>query len=365
MTVHAASSIRPPNPLRLSVLDQSPVAAGSSPAGAIANTISLARHADALGFHRLWISEHHAMDALASSAPEILLARLGAETNRIRLGSGGIMLPHYTPLKVAETFSTLEAMYPGRIDLGLGRAPGGGPIESHALRRVRDGQLPDDFPNQLAELLAFFHGAFPPEHPFARIHLSPATAGLPALWLLGSSLWSARAAAEFGLPYVFAHFFSGEGTRQAIALYRRSFEQDVRLNPGALAAPQAMAAVGVLCAETQAEADRLALTVRLLQQRIRANDRRPMASPEDAALELRNYPPAGPDLGEFPRVLVGTPDTVRAGLLHMARELELDELMVNTITHDHQARLRSYTLLGEAFALNQPQPAPELAAVTA
>ena len=344
-------------------MDQSPVAAGSTPADAIRNTISLAAHVDSLGFHRLWLSEHHAMDALASSAPEILLARLGAETTRIRLGSGGIMLPHYTPLKVAETFATLEAMYPGRIDLGLGRAPGGGPIESHALRRVRDGQMPDDFPNQLAELMAFFHGTFPAQHPFSRIQVSPATPGLPALWLLGSSLWSARAAAEFGLPYAFAHFFSGEGTRQAVELYRHSFEQDLRLNPAALAAPQAMAAVGVICAETQAEAERLALTVRLLQQRIRANDRRPMASPEDAAIELGNFPPAAPDRTEFPRVLIGTPDRVRAGLLHMARELGLDEFLINTITHDHQARLRSYSLLAEAFQLGHPEP--ELAALSA
>ncbi len=342
--------------LRLSVLDQSPVPSGSTPAQALANTISLARHVDALGYHRFWLSEHHAMDTLAGSAPEILLARIGAETTRIRLGSGGIMLPHYTPLKVAETFSTLEALYPNRIDLGLGRAPGGGPIESAALRRVRAGQPPDDFPDQLAELIAFLHQRFPAGHPFSRIKLSPATPSAPALWLLGSSLWSAVAAAESGLPYAFAHFFSGENTRAAIEHYRDRFKPNPDLGPDHLTQPQATAAIGVVCASTQAEAARLAQSVRLLQLRIRQNDRRPIASPEEAAAELLQYGPAQPETGEFPRVFVGTPATLHPQLSDMAQKLGIDELIVNTITHDHQARLESYTLLAQAFALGDSQP---------
>ncbi len=177
------------------------------------------------------------MALLACTAPEIMLARIGAATSRIRLGSGGIMLPHYTALKVAETFRTLHALYPGRIDLGIGRAPGGGPIEATALRRYRDAPRNalqvDDFPEQLSELIAFLHHGFPDNHPFSRVSVEPAGPGAPALWLLGSSLWSARAAAEFGLPYAFAHFFSGEGTRQAIEHYQKSFPGE----PGAGAGP--------------------------------------------------------------------------------------------------------------------------------
>ena len=344
--------------LRLSVLDQSPVPSGSTPAQALANSISLARHVDALGYHRFWMSEHHAMDTLAGSAPEILLARLGAETSRIRLGSGGIMLPHYTPLKVAETFSTLEALYPGRIDLGIGRAPGGGPIESAALRRNRNAPPQDDFPAQLAELIAFLHHGFPAEHPFSRITLSPATVAAPVLWLLGSSLWSAVAAAEYGLPYAFAHFFSGENTRDAVEHYRSRFQPNPALGPEHLTAPQATAAVGVICAETLDEAERLATSVRLLQFRIRQNDRRPVASPSEAAIELLQFGSAQPDRSEFPRYFVGTPASLKPQLEAMADKLGIDELIINTIAHDHKARLHSYTLLAEAFNLDDAESTP-------
>ncbi len=343
--------------LRLSVLDQSPVPSGSSPAEALTNSISLARHVDVLGYHRFWMSEHHAMDTLAGSAPEILLARIGAETTRIRLGSGGIMLPHYAPLKIAETFSTLEALYPNRIDLGIGRAPGGGPIESAALRRVRSGPQIDDFPDQLSELIAFLHHGFPATHPFSRIKLSPASAFAPALWLLGSSLWSAVAAAEFGLPYAFAHFFSGENTRHAIEHYRSRFQPNPALGPSHLTRPEATAAVGVICAVTQSEAERLAQSVRLLQYRIRQNDRRPVASPDEAALQLLSYGAPQPDSLEFPRYFVGTPATLRPALTRMAESLGIDELIVNTITHSHEERLNSYTLLAEAFDLDSDVPA--------
>jgi luciferase family oxidoreductase group 1 len=345
--------------LRLSVLDQSPVPSGSTPADALQNSISLARHVDALGFTRLWYSEHHAMDLLACTAPEILLARIGAETKRIRIGSGGIMLPHYSPFKVAEVFRTLEALYPGRIDLGIGRAPGGGQLETHALRRVRTGPLTDDFPQQLAELLAFLHPEqFPANHPFANLRVSPASAGAPDVWLLGSSMWSAVTAAQEGLAYAFAHFFSPVQTRNAIEHYRANFQPSVYRTE-----PEATLAIGVICADTQVEAERLHLSVRLLQRRIRMNDRRPVAAPEEAARELEALPiPPTPMIGftagsldepdaEFPRYVVGTPEKVHAELTHIARELELGELIVNTITHDHAARLRSYSLLAEAFSL--------------
>ncbi len=346
--------------IRLSVLDQSPVVSGSTPTQAIQNSIALAQHVESLGYHRFWMSEHHAMDLLASTAPEILLARIGAATSTIRLGSGGIMLPHYTPLKVAETFRTLHTLYPDRIDLGIGRAPGGGPIEAMALRRYRtappNALQHDDFPDQLSELIAFLHRGFPAAHPFARVLVAPDSPGGPDLWLLGSSMWSAQAAAEFGLPYVFAHFFSGEGTRPAIEYYLANFHANSDLGEHARTTPEAMAAIGVICADTDAEAQRLAQSVRLLQLRIRQNDRRPVATPEDAARELANYGPLDPERTEFPRYLVGTAEKVRTQLLDMAAKLHIREFVVNTIAHDHAARLRSYTLLAEAFALNLQQP---------
>ena len=349
-----------PPSLRLSILDQSPVPSGSTPALALRNSIDLAQHVESLGYNRFWMSEHHAMELLACTAPEIMLARIGAETTRIRIGSGGIMLPHYTPLKVAETFRTLHTLYPGRVDLGIGRAPGGGPIEAAALRRYRGGQtgLPhvDDFPEQLAELIAFLHHGFPSNHPFSRVLVSPDSPGSPDLWLLGSSAFSAAAAAQFGLPYAFAHFFSAEGTRSAIEHYQREFLGNPALGESHRAQPEALAAIGVICAETQQEAERLFQTVRLLQLRIRQNDRRPVATPNEATAELAGlygqFGPATPDTTEFPRYVYGTPDKVRAALLDMAARLHIEEFVVNTITHDHAARLRSYTLLAEAFDLN-------------
>jgi luciferase family oxidoreductase group 1 len=348
--------------LRLSVLDQSPVPSGSTPSQALRNSISLAQHVESLGFHRFWMSEHHAMETLACTAPEIMLARIGAETSSIRIGSGGIMLPHYTALKVAETFRTLHALYPNRVDLGIGRAPGGGPIEATALRRYRsvpqNALQVDDFPDQLSELLSFLHKDFPAQHPFSRILVEPDSPGGPDVWLLGSSLWSSRAAAEFGLPYAFAHFFSPEPTRQAIEHYRADFRPNPDLKDEARKTPEAMVAIGVICAETQAEADRIFQSVRLLQYRSRQNDRRPVASPEEAAAELRPYGPREPETTEFPRYVVGTPDVVQARLTAMAESLQIEELVVNTITHEHTARLRSYSLLAEAFN-RKPAEAPE------
>ncbi len=339
--------------LRLSVLDQSPVSAGSTPGAALQNTIDLARVADALGFHRYWISEHHAMDVLASPAPEVLLARVGVETSRIRLGSGGIMLPHYSAFKVAETFRVLHALYPGRIDLGIGRAPGGSPLESYALRRNRE-LSPDDFPEQLRELLAFLHKDFPADHRFRKVRLAPDMPGAPEVWLLGSSLWSAETAALFGLPYNFAHFIDPNKTREAIGKYRESFRP-----AGFGEYPHAMVAMGVICAETEAEAERLASSARLLFRRIRQGNTAPIASPDDAIAELATIPDAVfaqwfPEGGEWPRYVVGTPESVRRKLSAMAELLGIDEIMVVTIVHDHAARVRSYELLAEAFNLETP-----------
>jgi luciferase family oxidoreductase group 1 len=355
------------NALRLSVLDQSPVPAGSTPSQALANSLDLARHVDSLGYTRLWYSEHHAMDLLACTAPEILIARAAAETTRIRVGSGGIMLPHYSAYKVAEVFRTLHAMFPNRIDLGIGRAPGGGQLEAYALRRNRKAPVPDDFPQQLAELRAFLHPErFPAEHAFGTIRVAPDAPGAPDIWLLGSSMWSAVTAAQEGLPYAFAHFFSPIQTRQAIEYYQANFQP----SPDR-ASPEATLAVGVICAETDEEAQRLHTSVRLLQRRIRMDDRRPVAAPEDAVRELAALPTApnplipftagsfdAPEANEWPRYFVGTPDRVAAQLRGLAIDLNLNEIIVNTITHSHAARKRSYTLLGEAMELaNEEVPA--------
>ena len=332
--------------LRLSVLDQSPVPVGSTPADALQNSNALARRVDGLGYTRFWMSEHHAMDTLACTAPEIMLARIGAETKRIRIGSGGIMLPHYTSLKVAEVFRTLHALYPARVDLGIGRAPGGGPMEALALRRSRKTPMEDDFPEQVSELLAFLGGGFPEGHPFAKIRVSPEMPGGPDVWMLGSSMWSSAAAVEFGLPYSFAHFFSPVKTRDAIEAYMRNFRGGVRREK-----PEATVAVGVICAETKEEAEFLSASVKLLQRRIRLGDRRPVASPEDALRELRLLGEIPMEEGEWPRYFVGTPAKVREELEGMAGELGIGELVVNTIVWEHTKRLRSYELLAEVFGL--------------
>jgi luciferase family oxidoreductase group 1 len=335
--------------LKISVLDQSPVPEGSTPGDALANSIALARRVDELGYRRFWMSEHHAMDTLACTAPEIMLARIGAETKRIRLGSGGIMLPHYSAFKVAEIFRMLHALYPGRIDLGIGRAPGGGPVESLALKRDRKTAMADDFPDQVNELQAYFGEGFPERHPFAKMRVSPEMPGAPDVWMLGSSMWSSTAAAGFGLPYAFAHFFSPVHTRLAIEAYQRGFLASGRV--AARETPEATVAVGVICAETDEEADYIATSVRVLQRRIRMGDRRPVASPETALRELQVFGDIAVEEGEWPRYFVGTPDKVGERLRAMAADLGIGELIVNTIAWDHAARIKSYELLAREFAL--------------
>ena len=311
------------------------------------NTIELARLADRLGYERYWIAEHHAIVSLASPAPEIMIARVAAETSGIRVGSGAVLLPHYSALKVAETFRVLHALYPNRIDLGVGRAPGGTPLDAWALRRDRERQQPDDFGQQLVELITWLEGEFPPDHPFSRIKISPAMPGAPEVWLLGSSLWSASAAAQLGLPYSFAHFIDPQPTRRAVEYYRSHFMPDEHGSK-----PRVMIGLGAICAESDAEAARLLTSARLFRRRIRQGDIRPIPTPEEAIAELGPAPEPPPAAGdEWPRYFAGAPDTVRDRLIDMASVLNADELMVVTIVHDHAARMRSYELLAEAFGL--------------
>jgi luciferase family oxidoreductase group 1 len=340
--------------MKLSVLDQSPVPAGFTPADALRNTIHLARAADSLGYERYWIAEHHAIETLASPAPEILIARVAAETSGIRVGSGGILLPHYSPLKVVEEFRMLHALYPGRIDLGLGRAPGSGGLEAFALQRERSKRREaSDFPEQLTELLAFLHHSFPPQHPFSRIKVSPEMPGAPDVWLLGSSDWSAEVAAQFGLPYAFAHFIGPEQTVAALARYRSNFKRSAFLLE-----PRAIVALGVVCADTDAEAERLSASTKVLIRRIRlGGERRPVPTPEEALKELVNLgagaDPLTWDASEWPRYIVGDAAKVSGRLESMARDLQVEELMILTVIHGHAARLHSYELLAESFGLTK------------
>jgi luciferase family oxidoreductase group 1 len=339
--------------LKLSVLDQSPVPEGCTPADALQNTIELARLADQLGYERYWIAEHHAMATLASPAPEILIARIGAETSGIRIGSGGVLLPHYSPLKVVETFRMLHALYPGRVDLGIGRAPGGSGLEAFALRRERhDRPVTDDFAEQLAELLAFLHHDFPAEHPFRRIQVSPDMPGAPEVWLLGSSEWSANAAGKLGLPYAFAHFITPELTSTAVEYYRSQFQASKHLS-----APRAIVALGVVCADTEAEAKRLFTSTKLHIRRIRLERKRlPVPTPEHAIEELGDLAFAEDEVvrggGEWPRYIVGTPEQVHEELAQMASDLQVEEMMLIAVLHDHRARLRSYQLIAEAVGIS-------------
>jgi luciferase family oxidoreductase group 1 len=330
-------------PLRLSVLDQSPIAEGGTGAAALRNSVDLARLTDGLGYSRYWVAEHHGMPMLASTAPEILIAEIAAATARIRVGSGGVMLPHYSPFKVAETFSMLAGLHPGRIDLGIGRAPGSDRETMYALQRDRRQMSPDDFPEQLAELLAYYEDDFPDAHPFARLAALPGGAERPDVWLLGSSPQSAIWAGELGLPYSVADFINPEGAANA-RLYRERFAASRRRTQ-----PETTVCVSAICAETDDEAQRLAASSRMAFTLLRQGRLIAVPSVEKALAFL-----ADAGIGERAggrRVVVGTPGVVRAGLEGVAAEYGASEVLVVTITHDHEARRRSYELIAGAFAL--------------
>jgi luciferase family oxidoreductase group 1 len=333
------------SPFTLSVLDQSPIPEGESGAEALRNTIDLARLAERLGYRRYWVAEHHATAALACAAPEVIIGPIAAVTRHIRVGSGGIMLPHYSPLKVAESFSILAGLFPDRIDLGIGRAPGTDPVTSMALQRDRRQQSPDDFTQQLPELLAYLDDRMPANHPFARLGALPGRPEAPDVWLLGSSLQSAVWAAELGLPYMFADFINRQGA-EAAAIYRQRFAASAHL-----AAPRVAVAIGAICAETDAAAERLSSSIRMISILLRTGNLPPVPTVEHAEAFLEEHALEARALRQSRRSVVGAPATVRAGLQAVAAEYGADEVMVLTVCHDHQARRRSYELIAEAFAL--------------
>jgi luciferase family oxidoreductase group 1 len=330
--------------VHLSVLDQSPVAEGSTGSQALHNTIDLARLADRLGYHRYWVAEHHGGPSLAGPSPEVLIGPIAAATERLRVGSGGVMLPHYSPLKVAQSFSLLAGLFPGRIDLGIGRAAGTDPMTTFALQRDRRQAAPDDFPDQLAELLAYFDDSFPDGHALGRyVATLPGRPELPDVWLLGSSAQSAIWAGELGLPYAFADFINPQGAEIA-QLYRDRFRPSERLP-----APRTAVAVWALAADTGAEAERLAassqMTFRLLRQ-----GRLIPVPPPDKALRFLAGQGEAPPSGRR-RSVVGDPAAVRAGIDEVALQYGAEEAIVVTITYDHDARRRSYELIADAFGL--------------
>jgi len=332
--------------LRLSVLDQSTAAHGRSQDVAIRETLDLARHCEALGYHRYWVSEHHNSDSIVGTAPEVLMAAIAATTRRIRVGSAGVMLPHYSALKVAEQFRVLEAIAPGRIDLGVGRAPGSDRLTAFALNPHANAA--DGFPQQVLDLQAWVGGTpLPERHPLRAIKAHPLGPTRPELWILGSSDYGAQLAAHFGLPYAFAYFFSeGRGVEEALALYRQNY----RPSPGH-PRPQATICVWALVADTEAEARRLLMTREFWRVGFEQGIRKALITPEDAAA----YPYTDAERATIEalrrKALVGTAAQVAARLSELALRLDLDELVVVTWTYDPQPRHRSYELLARAFGL--------------
>ena len=332
--------------MRLSVLDQSIAIQGRPQSEAIANSLDLARHCDALGYHRYWVSEHHNSDSIVGSAPEVLMGAIAATTRRIRVGSAGVMLPHYSALKVAEQFRILEGIAPGRIDLGLGRAPGSDRLTAYALNPHSNAG--EEFPQQVLDLQAWVSGAgMPEEHVFHEIRAHPLGPTTPEIWILGSSDYGAQLAAHFGLPYAFAYFFSeGKGVEQALDLYRRRYRPSAR-HPQ----PQATICIWALAADSEAEARRLLRTREHWRIGFEQGLRTPLVAPEEAAAQTWSVQQQATIEALRRKAIVGTADQVKQRIDDLGRTLGLDEIVVNTWTHDHAARKHSYALLAGAFAL--------------
>jgi luciferase family oxidoreductase group 1 len=343
--------------MKLSILDQSPIISGHSAAQAIEETLKLARRADALGYYRYWLAEHHAIAALADPCPEILLARLGAETRRIRVGTGGVLLPYYSAFKVAEIFRMLEALYPGRIDLGIGRAPGG---DQRTARAVGGGHFPDaeQFPQQVWELIGYLDNTLPEDHPNRKVRVQPearvASHVAPELWLLGSSDYSGLLAAQLGVRFSFAHFINAQGGDLVMRAYKERFQARDADSAGPApreAQPHTSICCFVICAATDDEAERLARVVDLRRLHMALNQDLPV--PTLAEAEKRSFSKEELQYirGQRPRAVIGSPETCKQKLLELAKQFSADELMVLTITGDYATRLESYELLAKAFEL--------------
>ncbi|MGA3308072.1 MAG: LLM class flavin-dependent oxidoreductase [Xanthobacteraceae bacterium] len=332
--------------IALSVLDLSPVTTATPGSAALRNSLDLARLADRLGYKRYWLAEHHNLASIASSAPEIMIGQIAAATTRIRVGSGGVMLVNHAPLMVAERFKVLEALFPGRIDLGLGRAPGTDPVTAYALRRRQDAREGDDFLERFRELILLERGGFPEGHAFRNVHAVPADVALPPIWLLGSSGYSAELAAAVGMGFAFAHHFAEHDAESAMLSYRTHFKPSATLRE-----PYAILATAVIAADGDTEAERIAASADLNFVRRNKGEYLPLASPAEAAA----YPYTPIDRERIARhrerLFVGGIDSVMSRLLPLIDATRADEVMITTMVYDHAARRRSYELLAAAFGL--------------
>ena len=336
----------------LSILDLSPVTTSSPPAVALNNTLDLARFTDTLGYTRYWLAEHHNLPTIASSAPDIMIGQVAAVTRHMRVGSGGLMLPNHAPLMVMERFKVLEALFPGRIDLGLGRAPGTDQITSLALRRRQDtSNEQDDFLDRFQEMMLLETGGFPANHPFSKVAAMPTGVPLPPVFLLGSSGYSAELAAQVGMGFSFAHHFSDLPPEGPMLTYRNEFKPSQWRDK-----PCAILGVAAIVAATDAEADRLATSADLHFVRRAKGEYGPLASPEEA----EQYPYTPQDRQRIAynrkRLIVGSATTVRERIEALAKVTQADEVMVTTMVADHAARKRSYSLLAEVFGLRAEAP---------
>jgi luciferase family oxidoreductase group 1 len=329
--------------VKLSVLDQSPIIVGHSPARAIAETIALAKRVEALGYARYWLAEHHAIAALADPCPEILLARLGAETKTIRIGTGGVLLPYYSAFKVAEVFRMLEAMYPGRIDLGIGRAPGG---DARTARAVGGGRFPDaeNFPQQVWEVANHLDGTLPAGHADHGVRLQPEGSTAPEIWLLGSSDYSGLLAAQLGVSFAFAHFINAQGGDAVMRAYKERFQ------PGRETQPHALLCCFVVCAPTDDEAEQRAKVVDYRRIEMAYNRDTPVPTLEQALARTYTERELEHIASQRGRLVHGSPARCKDKLLALAEQYLADELMIITITGSYETRLESYELLAEAFA---------------
>ncbi|RYL94829.1 LLM class flavin-dependent oxidoreductase [Sporolactobacillus sp. THM7-4] len=329
--------------LKLSILDQAPVSEGSTPREALANSTRLAQEAERLGYRRIWYAEHHDSEGLASASPEIMIAHAAARTSTIHVGSGGVLLPHYSPYKVAENFRLLENLHPGRIDLGIGRAPGGMPGATWALN---DGSRRDlkDFPRKVRDLIGFLTDRLPPDHPLRTVRATPLAGRVPELFLLGSSDGSARIAAETGTPFMFAHFINPHGGGDVVRWYRSNFQ------PNALyPKPKPAVCVFAVCADTDEEAERHASTLRYWMVKVARGEPSLIPTIEEA----QSFIPGDWERGEMEdnegRMIVGSPARVRRDLENLAAVYQTDEVMIITNIHDFEAKLHSFELIAKAF----------------
>jgi luciferase family oxidoreductase group 1 len=326
----------------LSVLDLSPISAGQGEARAVRDTVELAQLTESLGYQRYWVAEHHNIPSVASTAPEIMIGQIAARTSSIRVGSGGIMLPNHAPLRIAESFHVLEALYPGRIDLGIGRAPGTDQLTALALRRSKDRLGAADFPAQLAELMGLSSGDLPPSHPFAGIKVIPSDVTLPPVWVLGSTEDGAAIAAQFGLGFAFAHHINPGGALPALDVYRSSFQASRWLDR-----PRTILTAQAICGETDEAAEHLASTFELAWIRLRSGRPAPLSPPDEAS--AYQYSLGEQEMLKYARLhyLAGSPTALREKLLQHVNQAGADELMIITTIYGHAQRLRSYELIAK------------------